>query len=290
MICFFQITKKLSGPAKGTAQWMTSVGNEIGQVLMSVLTADEGGGLDEMAAGLVERYRRAGVAPPTLLYVDSHCCKEAGDTKLKQRFGGWPDLTIRLDIWHFMRRLAGGVTTDAHQLYPIFMARLSACIFEWDAGDLAELRRAKREQLTQEGWPTLTDTEVDRRITKAELALHCRRRTRGTDNTIRLLDMLIGELSGPKGKDAMDVPLFDTVRMQHLWQVQKRHVGCIQDPPHVQLYTVTGTVTKGGIPLKTYRCARGSTSLESFHCHLARFIPGLSQQNIPSCHRYFISN
>lgn len=290
MICFFQITKKLSGPAKGTAQWMTSVGNEIGQVLMSVLTADEGGGLDEMAAGLVERYRRAGVAPPTLLYVDSHCCKEAGDTKLKQRFGGWPDLTIRLDIWHFMRRLAGGVTTDAHQLYPIFMARLSACIFEWDAGDLAELRRAKREQLTQEGWPTLTDTEVDRRITKAELALHCRRRTRGTDNTIRLLDMLIGELSGPKGKDAMGVPLFDTVRMQHLWQVQKRHVGCIQDPPHVQLYTETGTVTKGGIPLKTYRCARGSTSLESFHCHLARFIPGLSQQNIPSCHRYFISN
>ncbi|XP_061107847.1 uncharacterized protein LOC133135094 [Conger conger] len=275
-----KITKKLSGPAKGTAQWLTSVGNEIGQVLISVLTADEGGGIDAMTAGLVERYRRAGVAPPTLLYVDSHCCKEAGDTKLKQRFSGWPNLIIRLDIWHFIRRLAGGVTTDAHQLYPIFMARLSACIFEWDAGDLAQLRRAKKEQLTQEGWPVLMDAEVDKHISKAELALHCKRRTRGTDNTISLVDMLIGELIGDKGKDSMGVLLFDTVRMMHLWRVQKRHVGCIQDPPNVQLYTETGTVTKGGIALKTYRCARGSTSLESFHCHLARFIPGNSANSL----------
>lgn len=51
-----KITKKLSGPAKGTAQWLTSVGNEMGQVLISVLTAGEGPGLDLMAAGLVERY------------------------------------------------------------------------------------------------------------------------------------------------------------------------------------------------------------------------------------------
>lgn len=286
LICFLQITKKLSGPAKGTAQWMTSVGNEFGQVLISVLTTDEGNGLDAMTAGLVERYRRAGVSPPTVLYVDCHCCKEAGDTKLKQRFGGWPGIIIRLDIWHFMRRLAGGVTTDAHQLYPIFMARLSACIFEWDAEDLALLRRAKREQLTKEGLPTasLTDVIVDNCITKAELALHCRRRTRGTDNTIRLLGKLIEELSGPKGRDAMGVGLFEPVRIQHLWNIQKRHVGCIQDLPDVPLYTQTGTLNKGGVALKTYRCARGSTSLESFHCHLARFIPGSPLHNMTPCH------
>ncbi|XP_029700941.1 uncharacterized protein [Takifugu rubripes] len=40
------ITKKLSGTAKGTAQWLTSVGNEMGQVLISVLTASEGPALD----------------------------------------------------------------------------------------------------------------------------------------------------------------------------------------------------------------------------------------------------
>ncbi|XP_048048328.1 uncharacterized protein LOC125269464 [Megalobrama amblycephala] len=275
-----KITKKLSGPAKGTAQWLTSVGNEIGQVLMSVLTANEGAGLDLMAAGLMERYQRAGVDPPTILYVDCDCCREVGETKLKRRFSGWPDVIVRLDIWHFMRRLAVGCTTDAHQLYPTFMARLLSCIFEWDAGDLTLLRRAKREQLTQQGWPAMTEAELDRHISKDELAQHCRRRTRGEETTVRLLDMLIRELMGGKGNDALGVPLLDSVRMQHIWHVQRRHVTCIQDPPDVLLYTETGTIIKGGMVLKTYRCARGSTSLESFHCHLNRFIPGNSANSL----------
>ncbi|KAI3352028.1 hypothetical protein L3Q82_020847, partial [Scortum barcoo] len=40
------ITKKLSGAAKGTALWLTSVSNELGQILISVLTAQEGPGLE----------------------------------------------------------------------------------------------------------------------------------------------------------------------------------------------------------------------------------------------------
>ena len=52
----FQITKKLAGTAKGTALWMSSVGNEKGEILMSVLTAQEGEGLDLMVAGLERRY------------------------------------------------------------------------------------------------------------------------------------------------------------------------------------------------------------------------------------------
>ncbi|KAG9270336.1 hypothetical protein AMEX_G15275 [Astyanax mexicanus] len=274
-----KITKKLTGPAKGTAQWLTSVGNESGQVLISVLTANEGAGLDLMAAGLVNRYQRAGVDPPVVLYVDCGCCKEVGETKLKSRFGGWPDIIVRLDIWHFMRRLAAGCTTDAHQLYPTFMSRISSCIFEWDAGDVGLLRKAKREQLAQQGWPPLTEKELDRHLTKEELALHCRRKTRGEETTIRLLSQLIGELMS-KGNDALGVPLLDSVRMQHIWDVQRRHVACIQDPPNVALYTETGSITKGGVVLKTYRCARGSTSLESFHCHLNRFIPGNSANSL----------
>ncbi len=39
---------------------------------------------------------------------------------------------------------------------------------------------------------------------------------------------------------------------------------------------MTGHLTKGGVLLPIVRCARGSTSLESFHLHLARFIPGTS--------------
>jgi len=243
---------------------------------MSVLTAQEGAGLDKMVDGLVKRYQQAGVDPPTLLYVDCGCCTDVGETKLKTRFRGWPDLMIRLDIWHYMRRIAMGCTTDAHQLYPIFMSRLSACIFEWDAADISMLRKAKREQLLSQGWPALTDEDVNKQhLTREELALHCQRRTGGEETTILLLERLLTELLSSKGKDSLGVPLLDRERMEHIWNVQKKHVKCIQDPPGVVLYTETGTLNKGGVLLKTYGCARGSTSLESFHLHLNRFIPGI---------------
>ncbi|KAM4562525.1 uncharacterized protein PAE49_010963 [Odontesthes bonariensis] len=276
-----KITKKLSGTAKGTALWLTSVSNERGQILISVLSAQEGPALDRMATGLISRYSNAGVAPPQLLYVDCDCCREGrGQTKLKERFGGWPDLIIKLDIYHFMRRLASGCTKDAHPLYPVFMAKLSSCIFEWDRGDVALLRQAKREQLRQEGIPGITDTLVDQRISKDELALHCRRQTRGERQTLGMIEQLLNELMGAKGRDFLGVPLLDHERMQHIWQVQQRHVKCIQDEPGVLLYTKTGTTTKAGIVLPNYRCARGSTSLESFHLHVNRFIPGTSANSL----------
>jgi len=64
--------------------------------------------------------------------------------------------------------------------------------------------------------------------------------------------------------------------MKSIWEEQTRHIGCIQDVAGLQLYTVTGHITKAGVQLPVFRCARGSTSLESFHCHLVRFIPGTS--------------
>lgn len=65
--------------------------------------------------------------------------------------------------------------------------------------------------------------------------------------------------------------------MKDIWSEQKKHIQCIQDLPSVQLYTLTGHTQKGGVTLPVWRCARGSTSLESFHLHLAfTFIPGTS--------------
>lgn len=110
-------------------------------------------------------------------------------------------------------------------------------IFEWDPDDVALLRRAKREQLQEEGVPVITNDLVERRITKKELALYCCRRTRGVESTTRHIDRLLQELKGEKGRDLMGVPLLDTVRIEHIWRVQKRHVKCIQDLPGVPLYT-----------------------------------------------------
>ena len=69
--------------------------------------------------------------------------------------------------------------------------------------------------------------------------------------------------------DALGMPLLRE-EMKDIWEEQRHHVKCIQDPPSVQLYTEIARLVKGGISLPVYRCARGSTSLESFHLHLAR--------------------
>ncbi|MED6263442.1 hypothetical protein CHARACLAT_004626 [Characodon lateralis] len=79
----------------------------------------------------------------------------------------------------------------------------------------------------------------------------------------------------------MNIPLLDQACMEDFWRTQRKHVACIQDPLGVQMYTRTGQVTKRGVVLPVYRCARGSKSLESFHLHLNRFIPGTSAS---ACH------
>ncbi|GFR89434.1 hypothetical protein ElyMa_000793700 [Elysia marginata] len=66
-----RVIKKLAGEAAGTAAWSINVGNEHGQVLMSVLTASEGSErLWNMADGLMKRFESAGMPEPKLLYVN----------------------------------------------------------------------------------------------------------------------------------------------------------------------------------------------------------------------------
>ncbi|XP_053732093.1 uncharacterized protein LOC128765392 isoform X2 [Synchiropus splendidus] len=79
-----KVTKRLAGAA-----WSTNVGNEYGQVLMSVLTAAEGDGLAQMAAGLMRRYSDAGQAPPKVLYVDRDCCTSVGQSQLSYAIFEW---------------------------------------------------------------------------------------------------------------------------------------------------------------------------------------------------------
>jgi len=76
---FFQITKKLAGGIGDTAAWMTNIGNELGQVLNSVLTTAEGAGLEELCQGVVRRYQNAGEPEPEVIYVDRDCCSQSGE-------------------------------------------------------------------------------------------------------------------------------------------------------------------------------------------------------------------
>ncbi len=237
-----------------------------------------------MAAGLMKRYREAGEAAPKVMYVDRDCCTQHGWSRVKIMFSEWDELEVRLDIWHFMRRFAAGVNTEAHPLYGIFMARLSACIFLWDPEDVAALCRAKEAELVAKKTGHISERAIRARIARRELALHCRRRTRGLEETTRSIGSLIDLFDSADGKDTLGVPLLDHERIQQIWKEQRKHVQSIQDPENFPLYMKTGTLKKGGVELYCDRCARGSTSLESFHLHLNRFIPGITCIRITNCH------
>ena len=143
------------------------------------------------------------------------------------------------------------------------MSRLASCIFEWDREDVERLKRAKHEELKAAGIPNPSDSVVRKAITKSEMARHCKRRTRGAAATKEAIDHLLLELS--TCTDNLGVPLL----------IFQKFGPSGKNRPGIQLYCRAEEVVKGGIKLPVYRCARGSTSLESFYLHLTRFIPGI---------------
>ena len=156
------------------------------------------------------------------------------------------------------------------------MDRLSQCIFEWSGEDLNLLKRAKAAKLAKSSVQNSSDEDTVQRITKKELSLHVRRKTRRIQVTTVLISNLLEAFSGTQGNDTLGVPLLDCDRIWTIWESQQKHIACIQDPEGVQLYTKTGIIVRGGIDLPVYHCSTGSTSLESFHNHLDFFIAGMS--------------
>ena len=169
---------------------------------------------------------------------------------------------------------------ESHPLYGTFMSEILGAIFEWDAFVVNLLRDAKRAELKLAGKPNPSTETVEKAVTKTELARHYRRKTRGTEVTIRLLDQLRSSFTGIT--DSIGVPLLKEDAID-IFETEKRHVNCIQDPDEVQLYTKTGELVKGGITLQVYRCSRGTTSLESFNSHIKNFIPGTDFMSFTVC-------
>ncbi|XP_062305991.1 uncharacterized protein LOC134010140 [Osmerus eperlanus] len=267
-----KITKKLAGSIGDTAAWMSNIGNELGQVLNSVLTTGEGAGLEELCQGIVTRYENAGQAEPEAIYVDRDCCSQSGVSSVLRLFRPWK-FVVRLDVFHFMRRFNCGLTTEHHPLYGTFCSKLSACIFEWDQEDVQRLKEAKKgEWKSSHGGNAPTEALLLASISTGEMAKHCRRRTRAVEEIRVMISGLLESMW--ELTDTTGLRLVNPDSMHHVWEVQQKHLECIQDPAGVELYTKTGTLQKGGKVLDVLRCGRGSSSLESFHRHQCAFVPG----------------
>jgi hypothetical protein len=87
-------------------------------------------------------------------------------------FDQWTGMEVRLDVWHFMRRMGRG--------FPPPLWNLSVTALQLrDDGDYKLLISSKRAELAGEGIPNPFTRTTTKSITRKELARHCRRRTRG---------------------------------------------------------------------------------------------------------------
>ena len=80
-------------------------------------------------------HEQSHIEPPKVLYVDHDCC----GIRLAQQFTGWPNLLVKLDIWHFIRRFAMACCSESHVLYWHFYGTV------WDPVDPERLLGAKQE-------------------------------------------------------------------------------------------------------------------------------------------------
>ena len=94
------------------------------------------------------------------------------------------------------------------------------------------LCEAKRKYLLEAGVRDPSQSAVLKAITREELARHCRRRTRGAEVTLQLIEELL--LAFGTATDSYGVPLFGE-QMVTIWEEEKRHIPCIQDPPEMTL-------------------------------------------------------
>ena len=113
-------------------------------------------------------------------------------------------------------------------------------------------------------------------ITLVELARHCKQKTRGTDQTAGRVDSHNVTSHRPIW--------FSSSAQRNAGNTGRAEdaLGCITRSYGIDLYTITGQINKGGVKLKTLKCTRGSTTLESFHFHQARFIPPGKCSPLPS--------
>ena len=104
-----KLAKKLAGDVSRSAQWVTDVGNEYGQVLTCILMTADGTRLQAMGHVLAWRFKEAHVDPPKVLYVNRDCCGPAAG----RLFPGWKNIQIRVHFWHLMRHFTRGVIAQS---------------------------------------------------------------------------------------------------------------------------------------------------------------------------------
>ncbi|CAH1266555.1 Hypp3412 [Branchiostoma lanceolatum] len=271
-----KILKKIYGDGRDTMQYVTSVLNEWGQFLTTVVVAAESEACyRRMARGLVARFQRANAPAPKIIYADNNCCRESGASFLEKLFSDWvrEGMVVRLDVRHWLHRWDAVVIKQSHAKYANFMSAMAGAVLAYNRDDMMLLVQAVRKG-NLDLYADRTDEEMIHFLKPHQVKDYVRRVTRGVEETASVVEDIIAEFKGPGGLDIDGIHLFKSLdAVDAHWSIASKHLCCMQDPPGIQLYVAVKEVVLNGVKLNKYRCRRGSNSLEGLHSHLYNAVP-----------------
>ena len=179
------------------------------------------------------------------------------------------DITIKLDLFHCMRRLCRECVSEHHPLYSSFCKFLSAAFMVVDQSDLEKLKEAYTFCGISPANPT-----------KQHIREHCRTKVPQPRELLQRVEDVLHHFY--LAKDINNVPLFKA-SMLKVWRIQRIHIlrGCLSDPEVGEgiLYRHGGTLqlnhTKGeGAAVPIWIPVRGTSQQEGFHFHQAQWVTG----------------
>lgn len=178
-------------------------------------------------------------------------------------------ITVKLDLFHCMRRLLRECVSEHHTLYSSFSQFLSAAFSLVDQEDLQKLKDAYIFCGIQPANPT-----------KQHIREHCRTKIPQPGELLRRVEDVIHHFH--LAADPNGVPLYKP-SMLKTWCIQRVHIlrGCLSDPEVAGqiLYRHGGTlqlnhVQGEGAKVPIWIPIRGTSQQEGYHFHQAQWVTG----------------
>ncbi|XP_034146737.1 uncharacterized protein LOC114838526 isoform X2 [Esox lucius] len=295
-------TRKIARKVTLTSGTMSSyaVMNENWMIISWVMVQSESErSLEPMYEGLATRYTAAGIEKANYHWVDRDCCaafrvqnshpaehllREAWRTTeatvaevtsgdltnicaSRSKFNEF--ISVKLDLFHCMRRFCRECVSEHHSLYSSFCQFLSAAFTIVDQQDLKRLKEAY-----------VFCGIVPANPTKQHIREHCRTKIPQPRELVKRVEEVL--LHFHLLKDVNDIPLFKP-SMLKAWRIQRVHMlrGCLSDPEREDgiLYRYGGTlqlnhVQGEGASVPVWIPIRGTSQQEGYHFHQAQWVTG----------------
>ncbi|KAM3620742.1 uncharacterized protein V6R79_001354 [Siganus canaliculatus] len=295
-------TRKIARKVTFSSGTMSSyaVMNENWMILSWVMVQSETEkSLTSLYEGLATRYSAAEVEKAQYQWVDRDCCAafkvaechpgehlsweawQTTDTIVAEATTGHlantcasrthfnANITIKLDLFHCMRRFLRECVSEHHPLFASFSQFLSAAFSVVDREDLQKLKDAYAFCGIHPANPT-----------KQHIREHCRTKIPQPQELVKRVEAVFHHFY--QARDPNDVPLFKP-SMLKAWRIQRTHMlrGCLSDP-EVEggiLYRHGGTlqlnhVQGEGAKVPVWIPIRGTSQQEGYHFHQAQWVTG----------------